>query len=301
MARDADKHLAAFVDFAQAPSHLDLTLQPALTLSGSVKDPKGAPITNAIARFEDVVMPSFLEILSNNVDVQANFSFPTILPQASLYRVEVTAEGYGRSYSVLGRGPPTSNFFAPQSFVLKRADRRLSGQVLMADGQPAMGATMIFGGGGQPRWDEFTQLQTADGEGRFALEGVCDGPISVSARLDGYSSGRADAHGGDSNVVVRLGARQEGSWVMGEASAFRAMRRTIGTIHDPSGEGAPGVGVWIFSPGNRVFYARSDAAGRYDIVWQEPRTDVPSADSGTWLMASDPQRNLASAQDSAAM
>jgi len=47
MARDVEKNLAAVQEFHMMTTNVDLVLQPAITVSGSVKDPEGAPIIGA--------------------------------------------------------------------------------------------------------------------------------------------------------------------------------------------------------------------------------------------------------------
>src|SRR3989442_1768980 len=43
MARDLERNLATIQEYAQTATNIDLTLQPAITLTGSVKNTKGVP------------------------------------------------------------------------------------------------------------------------------------------------------------------------------------------------------------------------------------------------------------------
>ena len=47
MIQSLGRNLVAIQEFAELPTNLDLTLQPGITLTGSVKDTEGAPVTNA--------------------------------------------------------------------------------------------------------------------------------------------------------------------------------------------------------------------------------------------------------------
>src|SRR5207249_3424161 len=47
MARDFEKNFAAVQAFSVTTTNVDLTLQPAITLSGSVKNTEGAPVGGA--------------------------------------------------------------------------------------------------------------------------------------------------------------------------------------------------------------------------------------------------------------
>jgi hypothetical protein len=94
------------------------------------------------------------------------------------------------------------------TIILPLADQSISGVVVDANDVPGVGLPIFISGprgsdtAGQPR------LQTvSDEEGRFAVAGVCIGPLRIQA---GFTNGprRAgflDARGGDRDVKVVLG------------------------------------------------------------------------------------------------
>jgi hypothetical protein len=86
LARDFRRNLAAIHEFTAIPTNLDLDLQPGITISGSVKDTNGAPITPASVDLSILsggfVIP--LEPQPIEVDSQGKFSIPA-LPQGRDY------------------------------------------------------------------------------------------------------------------------------------------------------------------------------------------------------------------------
>ena len=82
MARDLKRNLAAIQEFSGIPTKVNFTLQPGITLMGSVKNTKGAPLINALVdlRFyaggwERRVVPRLLK-----VEAQGALSIPDWLP-----------------------------------------------------------------------------------------------------------------------------------------------------------------------------------------------------------------------------
>jgi hypothetical protein len=92
-------------------------------------------------------------------------------------------------------------------FKMKLADRELAGQVLGTDGKPLPGAEVSINGKGQPNGNMRT-----DENGRFHFK-VCAGPIQIFAWSQSgagrNNSANVQARGGDTKVVVKMGARQQ--------------------------------------------------------------------------------------------
>jgi hypothetical protein len=222
--RDLARNLAVMSQFTEMPSNLDLTLQPGVEFTGRVKDKEGAPVTDATVELGlvqtmdmDFVVHHRTEKLGPpEYDGRGSFTFRA-LPQGGVYSVTVTAEGYGVANVQVSAKESRTNHYEFAPFVLKRADRRLAGQVVMPNGAPAAGARVWFSGEGQTQLSEVK----SDNEGRFVLEPVCEGPVTVRAQHGGgdkavllgssqgtgspWREGRASCQGGDTNVVVRLG------------------------------------------------------------------------------------------------
>jgi hypothetical protein len=211
VARDVERNLAAiggFSLFSGIPRNLDLTLQPGLCISGSVRDKEGAPVTNA------TVTPVFNEERSAGdsrfgwgvslpdveVDGRGLFTFAALPQGRSGYGVCAVANGYGVGNAYIGSAALNTNRCELAPIVLKRADRRLAGKVVMADGTPAVEVWVNFEGEGQ-----LMPIPVKSGkEGQFAFGSVCEGSIRVSAH-NVTEGGDVYCQGGDTNVVVTFG------------------------------------------------------------------------------------------------
>jgi hypothetical protein len=211
LARSLQGNLAAIHEFTDDfPTRLDLSLQPGITLSGSVKDPEDKPVTNATVALR---MPSGLafeklDSRPTQTDARGSFAFPS-LPQGRHYHIAITAEGYGTATGVLQPAETKTNHYEVTTSVLKQADRPLEGQVVLQNGTPVAGAQVkILPGTGQP---QVTGL--SDANGQFAFKQVCEGPLRLWATFPGNTQGlrayqQLDGHteaiGGDMNVVVTM-------------------------------------------------------------------------------------------------
>jgi hypothetical protein len=206
--RDAEHNWAAAVGVDDQATNVDLPLQEALAVSGTVKDPDGGPVKNAAVRtvlFTGTVAGPIGGPQGTMVDAQGAFAIG-VLPQGQQYSLSVSAPGYG---SVTRRVQPdeaqTNRLLLPP-FTLKVANLKLEGQVVDADGQPVTGARVSLQGEGQTPGSAAT-----DARGHFAYESVCEGEVvlSVAGRNGRPASpsarGRTQARGGDTNVVVKLG------------------------------------------------------------------------------------------------
>jgi hypothetical protein len=124
MARSLQQNLAAIVEFGVMPSNLDLSLEPGITLVGSVRDIKSAPLTNATAEVIIRVSNwgSYLDPQPAKADAQGSFSF-TALPQGLEYQFFIKAKGYGEVVGVVKAEHTKTNRYEFPAFGLKRADR----------------------------------------------------------------------------------------------------------------------------------------------------------------------------------
>jgi protocatechuate 3,4-dioxygenase beta subunit len=302
LARDPGRNLAAIQPFKEIPASLDLVLQPGITFSGSVEDTNGAPVTNATLdlRFETAWSSGQVGPPPFKVNAQGEFTIPA-MPQGWRYSCfeGITAKGYGSVGAFLDAAKTKTNHYEFPPFVLKRADRKLAGQVLGVDGKPVLGANVSFSGQGQP---DRANTQS-ERNGRFVFDTVCEGPVSVNAsyttqepslpappgaagpprNIPRYTTiqGRASAQGGDTNIVIHLG-------VNNYAQNSLPTRKITGTVRDPSGAPAAGVTMSLSYIQVRNATNQTDSDGRYEFNWQES----PSVNLTNWLLARDLKRNL---------
>jgi len=227
--RDVEHNLVSAVEVDGQTTNVDLRLQAGLTLSGSVQDPAGAPVTNAIIGIMMSVQRGSSVLDQQQaaaaVDAKGAFSFPA-LPRGQQYNISVAARGYG---TVSRRALPSETQTASlqlEPFTLQVANQKLEGLVLGTNDRPVAGAIV----------SARVQSQTgpgvtSDAQGHFAIYGVIEGPMQLTAYLPiarsggplppGANSpassvrgtnypvsllrGYVQAHGGDTNIVIKLG------------------------------------------------------------------------------------------------
>jgi uncharacterized GH25 family protein len=201
--RDLRRNLATAEELSEETTNLNLQLKPALTLTGRVEAPEGAPLTNAQVGVWLLAgnTSSQVEEQLSPTDFRGAFRIAA-LPVGLDYTVFATARKHGRSEQKIQADAETNRIELPV-FVLKPANKILAGQVLNPDDKPVTGATVSLSGDDQPQ-----ASTTTDRQGRFRLE-VCEGRARLFANAaSGYASANAEA--GDTNVVLQL-ARNESS------------------------------------------------------------------------------------------
>jgi protocatechuate 3,4-dioxygenase beta subunit len=283
MARDLGRNLAAIQEFAVVPTNLDLNLQPGITISGFVKDTEGTPISSAVVELRILSGHSIAKVMEKpiKVDGQGSFSIPAML-QGREYSIYGTiAKGYGTGFGRVKAEDTKTNRYEFPTFVLKRADRILAGQVLGVDGTPVAEFPVRFYGQGQR---ERSPTIKSDNNGRFMFDGVCEGTVTVTADYEN-TSGNTPAQGGDTNVVVRLGI----TLVQYRTNFLTGPLKLTGTVRDPSGTPADGATVSLFPLFVRDATVQTGNDGRYEINWQARLANEETH----WLLARDLKRGFA--------
>jgi hypothetical protein len=204
IARDLRRNFAAVHTIDESITNLDIDLQLGLTISATLQEPGGKPITNAVTSLiiYSGTMGSQIAMPSVRPDARGVIQIPA-LPQGCRYSVGFRAPGYGSpaAATIPEADSRTTSLVLP-AIVLKPADRLLQGVALGPDGLPAAGATVQISGAGQPNTSA-----RADANGKFAVK-VCEGPIRVSGNMktsNGQSvSGNVQAQGGDKDVILKL-------------------------------------------------------------------------------------------------
>ena len=278
LARQADLKLAAMQELDETMTNLDVTLKPAMSVSGQVQDAGGKAITNVVAYISFYEESASFTITRRPVlsDAQGRIQAGT-LPLGERYGWYVSAKGYGSGHQEMDAADPKADHYDFPPLILKLADRKLAGRVLGVNGKPAAGVQVWMNGDGQPNGNA-----TTDADGRFAFDAVCAGPLSVSANGNG-SSASADAMGGDTNVVIRFDARN--NYFM-QASPITL----TGNVFDPSGNHAVGTLVVVTPSWGPINTTKTDANGDYSVNWQ---SQPGMRDAKYFVIARDIERNLA--------
>jgi protocatechuate 3,4-dioxygenase beta subunit len=299
MARDWEKNLAAIREFAGTQTNVDLILQPAISLAGSVKNTEGEPVNGAEVelRFLSGAALALLEPRPK-VDARGDFSVQA-LPQGRSYVIwGIKAQGYGSAFGRVEAKNTQTNSYEFPALVLKHADRKLAGRVVDGDGTPLAGAQVIFNGEGQPQ----NSTTNTDSKGYFGFDAVCEGPIKIFANyhdsqdtsifMSLKGGGGMDAQGGDTNLVIEL--RNPHAGAQGEA-----MLTTTGTVFDPAGKPVMGASLVLWRSANPFWYFSSDISGKYKVHWQPQRNPSKQTARNTdaVLMGRDLAHNLAGTHD----
>jgi protocatechuate 3,4-dioxygenase beta subunit len=278
LVRDTERKLAAVQEMDETTTSLDVTLQPAMTVTGRVKDTNGRAVTNAMAyvmlhKENTGFTISRQRILS---DEQGRIRAEA-LPLGELYGLYVSAKGYGSGQQEMDAADPKADHYDFPPLVLKIADRKLAGRVLGKDGKPVAGAQIYVRGDAQPNGNA-----TTGADGRFAFDAVCAGPVTVTANMKG-NYGSADAMGGDTNVVIRFAG--------GRVYYSNPVSQKItGTVYGSGNKPAVGVRVVVTPSWGSSDVARTDANGEYSVNWQ-PQPGMP--DAKYFVVARDVEQNLA--------
>jgi protocatechuate 3,4-dioxygenase beta subunit len=278
IARHLSRKLAALQEMEETTTNLDVTLKPAMSVSGRVQDAKGKAVTNATAYIAVHFENSSFTISRQRIlsDKQGRIQAEA-LPMGERYSLYVSAKGYGNAQQEMDAADLKADHYDFPPLTLKVADRKLEGRVLGTNGSPVAGVQLWMRGEGQPDGNA-----TTDAKGKFAFDAVCEGAVSVSANFKG-AYGSAEAMGGDTNVVIRFNARSR--------SYVAAAQQTLtGTVYDSSGKPAVGVRVVVTPTWGSVDTAKTDANGEYSVNWQ-PETGM--RDAKYFVVARDVERNLA--------
>ena len=206
IARDLMRGQAVKEELPEEATNLNVTLQPALTVAGQVKNAEGAPLPSARIRFLFKTGNHF-EFLGENddekpVNAEGRFEIKNLPPEAQ-YSLTVMAKGYGSRYQNLNLNGET-NRLELETFVLNPADQIIAGQVLDTDGKPVAGVNVqiISSNNGQPEGDLSTGRL-----GRFSFK-VCQGMIPLYATTPlqngSFTSGQAVAMAGDTNIIIYM-------------------------------------------------------------------------------------------------
>ncbi|HEY2328782.1 MAG TPA: carboxypeptidase regulatory-like domain-containing protein, partial [Verrucomicrobiae bacterium] len=278
LARHAERKLAALQPMEETTTTLDLTLKPAMSVSGRVQDTNGKAVTNVMA---------YVMLHTENMgftvtrqplvpDEQGRIHMEA-LPSGERYGLSVSGRNYGSAQQEMDAAVPKADHYDFPPLVVRLADRKLAGRVLGTNGAPAVGAQIWMNGEGQPSGNAIT-----DADGRFAFDAVCEGAVQVSANLKGLN-GSAEAMGGDTNVVIRF---ESGNRYYAEAS----QQTLTGTVYDPAARPAVGVRVVVTPTWGQIDVAQTDTNGEFSVGWQ---AQPGMRDAKYFAIARDVERNLA--------
>ena len=213
LARDQERNLAGLAEVKDQAQTLDVTLSPAFVVRGRITDPNGKAIPAATVSLR-ASMPGWLTDAAPAVITDANGFYEARAVPAPTedfrYRLEVSVEGFGPvEHRELPFGTAQDRQVEVSPIVLTPADRSISGVIVDANGTPVAGVPIFVTGPRGSRTGQPGHRNSSDEHGRFAIDGVCTGPLRIQAGMGSISGGAGflDAKGGDRDVEVVLGRR----------------------------------------------------------------------------------------------
>ena len=196
--RDTVRNLAAAEDLSEEVTNLNVQLKPGLTFAGRVEGTDGKPIAGASISLMLLAARTYSTVDEKVITTKADGKFEIkALPAGPEYIVSAQANGRSRVQQQIEADAET-NWIELEPFVLKVADRVISGLVTDLNDKPLSGINISLSGEDQPQ-----ASATTDSKGRFSFK-VCEGTVRLYASgQSGYANASAEA--GDTNVVVQLG------------------------------------------------------------------------------------------------
>lgn len=181
-------------------------LVDALRTTVEVVDGEGAPVAGATVRVLGAVRGEHaLAPLREDWETGADGTVALIAPDEAILeathpdhgrgraRVDTSVQASHRARIALRREPPPS----------EAGDRTIAGRVVDAAGAPVEGALVVA------RFDGARDLHpergaVSGGDGAFAVEGLDEGPYSLTATAEGHARGLASAAAGARDVTIAL-------------------------------------------------------------------------------------------------
>jgi protocatechuate 3,4-dioxygenase beta subunit len=193
----------------------DIVLEPAITLSGVVRDERGAPIPGArVAVFDEKrgaseVRPEGSDDGAALTDAAGQYRIPGL--RRVLYAIRASADGHAATETRRSLLTLTLDPHAKLDLVLPPADREAHGVVVRDDGAPVAGARVIASS------ESHRVEATADESGRFRLPGLAARSYVLTATAEGLHPGSpVDAAPSDAEIRLQL---SRGASVAGRIAA----------------------------------------------------------------------------------
>lgn len=205
LARDPNRNLATAIELGDYSKPVDIILTPGVTLTGSVTDPQGKSITGAnvhpsvrISHYK----AGFGSTAWPPTDSDGHYEIKA-LPTGYEYNIDIGAKSYGTNYVRLCLlYSPGCKHLEP--IVLQPANLSVSGIVLDDNDRPMPSINVQASGQGQP----FRKGKT-NSEGRFKINRICKGRVSLSAWTSDHLWGGSDeTKPGDNNVEIFMRKRR---------------------------------------------------------------------------------------------
>jgi len=205
MARHVKLELAALVDITRQTRMINIELEPALALTGTVEDTNGISIPGAKVGLSLIkgTWGCGTPVKSVITDDKGRYEFRA-LPQKQKYGIGTNPESYGRTSINTGLINLKRVVAEVEPIVPKPTNMSVSGIVMDVNGHSVEAATVTLGGEGQPRREA-----KADAQGKFKLKNICSGSISISAVTESGLRGNLKTQSGENVKIIVFQMREE--------------------------------------------------------------------------------------------
>lgn len=208
LATHSDKKLAGVIQIAEGDKEATIKLEKGITAKGKVINSDGDPIAGARVslQFHGSRFSSSCG-METNTGPKGQYEF-TPLAVDQRYSVHISnVKGYGIGQKEIESSSDAAEV-AIDDIVLLVADQKVTGQVVDIDGKGLADVQLHCYGESQPNISAKT-----DKDGKFALDPVCAGEISISANYrngQDYQSGHVRTEGGAEDVKIIVTSRGGG-------------------------------------------------------------------------------------------
>ena len=197
--RHKQRNLAVAEVLDESVKEFDITATPGATLSGKVVDVEGKGIAGTKLSLVFWIGNrgyDFSDIFE--IDNTGRYEINAIAPGCT-YSVTAIADAYGRRSARTYTGGAEDQRVELEPMILSVANLSASGIVVDEFDQPVSEVNIMISGDGQPERRVIT-----DAKGRFVVENICSGRISIFAdkRRPRRFRGRTEAQAGETDIRI---------------------------------------------------------------------------------------------------
>lgn len=208
----------------------DITLQPASAILGHLVDPQGRPVRAAYVLLRRDYNGRIAETVTDANGTYRFVAMPASLCKVGRLALIVRAQGYGTKEVPCPQFAETDRVVPVDPIVLEPATQSISGVVVDGNGRPVPDAALrVLGPDGCEDLQQPLSHAIADGQGRFQIQGVCNGTLRLSV-----AGGYLDAWGGAQDVKVVLGRQLVYTGQRPLVGRAMASLREVGVMCDPN-------------------------------------------------------------------
>jgi len=188
-------------DISAGQSNVDMTQYRLGHVSGTVVGPNGHPIPDFNIAMATDPFSGTPETFRRFVSRNGTFRFENVLPDEE-YFIYVYVEGLASTMMPVTMLPPGQSL---EDVVIQLdTSHRLKGRVVDVRGEPLVGATIILGHLTPNRFHFQKEPYTTDGDGRFQINNLQSGRITVRAAKDTYIHALKETEITDAETEIEL-------------------------------------------------------------------------------------------------